>query len=245
MLQVRLDPTGPYALRFPRAHQRADVLALAQRFVAYDERLPLEQQSPFTPKLKALLAQLLPNHAQSWQAEAQRSQASESLKQIDRAASIIIDQIMAIMRAAFPTTLGQAEMWGLAVKQGTGNMLKPRGREARLSLLNAYIKTEQARPEAERFSLPPLSDVIRVRDALQINLHACRAGQNDRRISIARTKALSHELLNHLQVAAAYLVVDRFDHQLGPRLEKWGYTIVATRRGRNGRENGSDQGMGE
>ena len=245
MLQFRLDPTGPYALHFPRAHQRADILALAQRFVAYDEQLPLEQQSPFTPKLKTLLAQLLPSHAQSWQAERQRTQASESLKRIERAADIIIDQIIAMMRAVFPTRPEEAERWGLPVKQSTGRILKPRKREARLALLSAYIKTEQARPEAERFVAPVLAEVIRVRAGLQANLTARRAGQTQRETSNAAAKALSHELLNHLQVAAAYLVADRFDYQLGPVLENWGYTIVAARRGRNGRENGNDQAMGE
>lgn len=240
MLQIRFDSSSSYALHFPRPHERTKVLALAQTFVAYDETQPEDRQSPYTPKLKALLEEMIPRNDQRLQGEAQRTVASDALKQLDDEASLIIDQIIGMMRVVFPTAPGQAERWGLAVKQRTGNILKPHKREARLALLNAYIKTEYSRPDYERFSLPDLDHVVRVRDELQTNLHARNTGKTQREVGIATGKALSLELHNHLQAAVVYLLSEQFNYKLTHELQNWGYTVVS---GHNGRGHGHSHGQ--
>ncbi|HMR67939.1 MAG TPA: hypothetical protein PKE64_28340 [Anaerolineae bacterium] len=242
MLQIHLDPKSPYVLHFPRPHEQAKVLDLAQAFVTYDEGQPEEQQSPYTPRMRALLDQMIPSNDQRRQSEAQRTIASDTLKQFDNEAKVVIDQIVGIMKAAFPARPSQAENWGLTVKQGTGHILKPATtRRARLALLNAYIKTEESRPEYERFSMPALDEVMRVRDGLQENLSTRDAGTNQRRISVATGKALTLALHNHLQAAAVYLLSERFGYKVSLDLSKWGYTIFL----RNGRGNGQSNGQPE
>lgn len=242
MLQVRLDATSPYALHFPRPYEQATVLELAQAFVEYDERQPEDRQSLYTPRIREVLAQMIPSKNQRQYSEAQRSIASDTLKEFDDEAKLVIDQIVGIMKVAFPSRPSQAESWGLTVKQGTGQIVKPaNNRRERLALLSAYIEMEESRPEHERFSMPDLSDVIRVRDGLQENLSARDSGKNQRRISVAAGKALTQELHNHLQAAAVHLLSERFDYKVTLELAKWGYTIGA----RNGRGNGHGDGVGQ
>lgn len=243
MFRITFDPKSPYTVRFPKMEERASVLSLAQTFVAYEQSLPTEARTPFTAKLTELLDTALPMHNSRLSSEVQRTVASEAVKRLDAAAKLVCEQIYGQMKVMFPGSPERAQEWGFHVKQTTRRVLHPRSRQARLALLNRYIAKEESCPEAERFAVPALNEVRRVRDELQANLAARNDGRNQRETSIINSRPLSTELLHYLQAAAVHLLADKYGFSLTPDLRKWGFEVVARRNGHgNGHENGNGHG---
>jgi hypothetical protein len=245
MFRVTFDPRSNYTVRFPKAAERANILALAQSFVVYERSLPAKAQTPFTAKVIELLGTAVPVHSSRLSSEAQRTVASEAVKRLDAAAKLNCEQIYGLMKVMFPGSPERAKEWGFQVKQTTRNILHPRSREARLALLNTYIAKEESRPAKERFAMPSLDQVRQVRDELQANLIARNAGRTQRETSIVNGRALAAELLQYLQAAAVYLLADQYRFSLSPDLRKWGFEVVALRNGYgNGNGNSPANGHG-
>ncbi len=222
--------------------QRASLVSLAQTFTAYEQNLPPAEQTPYTAQIAGLLAQALPTHSGQVSGEIQRTVASEAVKRLDEQARLLVNQILYMLKATFPTQPEQAEAWGFALKQTTGQIRLPKTCLERLALLNAYLAQEESRPAAEQFSLPALATVKAVRDELQANLNARDAGKMQRQLSVIAGKNVGDELLQHLQAAAVYLLSTRYNFSVSPELQRWGFEVVSLRNGAaNGHTNGNGQ----
>lgn len=234
MYQFRLDSKSPYSLRVPVRSSTA-VTRLAQDFVAYEQSLPADQQTPYGPLIADLLNQIEPQTGNRISAESQRVLASETVKQLDYQAIKLVRHIWQTMNLTFIERPAYAVEWGFTVRQSSGRILMPSNRDERLTVLKAYIIKEFSRPEHERFKAPDLGEIIQVRDGLEANLSARQAGQTQRTISTATNRTLMVQLVNHLNAAAVYLLAHRFDYTVNLELQNWGFRIV-TRNGHNGHE---------
>lgn len=245
MIKFHLDTNSSYQLRLPNIRQRAKVMALAEQFVAYDRSRPPEQQTPVTDRLADLLSQAEPVAADQLKGEQQRTAASEAVKRLEREAEALVDSIWHLMHSLYKQTPERAEAWGFDIRQGSGRILKPASRQARLALLSRYVAQEENRPEAEQFSNPALSEVRRVRDELVAKLATRDAGKTRREDSLVAGQAFAKEMLNYLQVGLIYLMSEEFNFTLGPGLQNWGFTVVLGRNGHNhGRGNGNGHSSG-
>lgn len=245
MFRITLDTKSNYALRFPKVADRADILALAQRFVAYEQSLPPGAQTPFTADIIALLEKAIPMYSSGMSSEVQRTVASEAVKRLDETAKVVCEQIYGLMKVMFATSPERAKEWGFQIKQATGHILRPRSRKARLALLNAYIAKEESCPPPERFTVVSLDEVRRVRNELQANLTARNDGKDLRERSNVNSRALTTELFQQLQAAAVYLLAKEYHFSLSLDLRKWGYEVTTLRNGHsNGHGNGTGNGSG-
>lgn len=248
MFQFRLDATSPYTLRMPRAQRRSEIVALAQKFVAYELTRPEAARTPLTGRLAALLNEIRPHYDHRFTGEQQRTSASEAVKRLDDEAKALVNHIWNTMYFLFKATPERALDWGFEVRQSTRRIIKPQSRSERLALLTRYVAKEESCPEYERFSMPDLAEVKRIRDELAKNLSARDAGQTQRKVSLVATEVLANQMFNHLQSALVYLLTEQYNYKLTPELENWGFEVVLMRNGNghgrpngNGASNGHDQ----
>lgn len=238
MIQVRFNTNGSHVVRLPKAHQRAAVIELAQQFVAYEQTRPEGERNPVTAKLEALLDQALPCANDRICSERRRMTASEAAKRLDAEARHLVRQIWFIINSRFSHMPEQADAWGFKVKQSTGRILLPQSRAARLALLSSYLEAEEQRPEHERFTMPDLNEVRRLRDDLAASLKARDVGETQRTVSVNNSHTLARQLHNFLQLGLAALVSGDYDFTITPELKNWGFDVV----GRNGQGNGHSNG---
>ena len=243
MLQLRFDSASPYAVRMPRNNQHPEVVDLARRFVAYEVTRPEGERTPITRGLAALLDETTPHLDHRQSSEIQRAKASEAIKRLDEEAKLLTHQIWTTINYFFKTTPERAPEWGFEIRQSTRRIIKPDSREARLAVLTRYIAKEESRPEHERFSIPDLNTVKRVRNDLAGNLAARQSGKTQREVSIIHSEALAEKMFNHLQFGAAYLLAQKFNYTITPDLEHWGFNVVLVRTG-NGNGHGNGNGNG-
>ncbi|HMQ54589.1 MAG TPA: hypothetical protein PKE64_22175 [Anaerolineae bacterium] len=240
MLQLRLDATSAYNVRMPRIHQQREIIELTRKFVTYERTRPHEEQTPLTNRLAALLEEAMPYYEHRESGELQRTTASEAVKRLDEESKLFTHQIWTTMNFFFKGTPERAKAWGFEIRQSTRQILKPKSRTDRLALLTRYAAREESLPEHERFSVPELNEVKRVRDELARNLSDRNAGRTQREVSIIRAEALADKMYNHLQYAAVYLLAEEFEYTITPDLEHWGFDVVMVRTGNgNGHANGN------
>lgn len=199
--------------------------------MAYEHSLAPDQQTPYTAKLATLLQAALPTSAGEISSETQRTVAWEAVKRLDDHAAKLIRQIRSAIVFFFMETPERAAEWGFTLKQSTGRVRLPQTRTERAALLTAYIAAEQRRPEAERFSRPNLAEVMQVRDELYAALTARDNGKAQRQTNVAASRALTNELVRHLQAAVVYLATTRYNFALSLELQQWGFELVVPRSG--------------
>lgn len=246
MYQIRIDATSPYNLRLPRDYQPQEIVGLAQKFVAYESTRAEVQRTPLTHRLATLLDEVTPCYQERDSGERQRTAASEAVKRLDHEAKTLINHLWNMMNYLFKATPEQAQAWGFEVRQVTGRIIRPQSRPKRLDLLTSYVAYEESRPDHQRFSLPDLAEVRRVRDGLAGNLSARDAGRTQREVCLIAGEALTNQMLNHLQAAVVHLLAVEYGYKLSPDLEKWGFEVVLVRHGNghsrtNGHGNGHSQ----
>lgn len=226
MYSIILDPSSPYQVKLPTTNKVTKLIAIAENFVAYDETLPLEEQSPLLPDIRQLLEQCVPTQNSFKSSEAQRTIASEAVKRLDGQIKTIIRKIHHKINFEYMETPESAEAWGFQVKQGTRRILLPKKRSERLTFLNTYIAQEESRPPEERFTTPDLAVIINLRDDLKANLATRRRSRGRRKDSYsARSEALK-ALYDTLRMAGGLIILKKFNRSLTPGLEKWGIEVI-------------------
>lgn len=224
------DAKSPYDLRFPDYRKRAEIMALAQTFVAYEQTLAPEQQTDYTPLITDWLQQLIIQTNEKVEAERQYAIASSNLKQLDKTATKVIRQIWKVVTLHCSDEPHEATRWGFKRNIATGNILRPKKRYGRLALLDVYIKKEESRPETERFTKPSLTEVIQLRDELKANALALTTEQNRRESCVEVSKELAENLSEYLEASAIDILGKQFKMRLSTKLQNWGYDIVLKRR---------------
>ena len=229
MIRIQLGNDSPYSVRLPRRHQRSDIIALAKTFVAYEQQMPPEQQTPYTESIQDLLAEILDDRSTISAGESRRLSASEAVKRDDQQARRLVSHMAQVVRAAVYDAPEEAYQWGFQVRQSSGTLRQPKSRRERLALLEAYIAKETSRPEADRFTAPALNDVRRISERLARNLAVRHSAQTQRESGIAARNSASHALIERLQAAAVYLVANRFGFNLSLELQHWGFDVIVKR----------------
>ncbi|MCB0175419.1 MAG: hypothetical protein KDJ97_33255 [Anaerolineae bacterium] len=229
------DFNSPNHIRFPNPYKRSDVIKLAQSFITYEQTLPIEQQTPFTPLISELLDRVLTYEDELKQAERQRQSAATALERLVAETKEIIWNMWKSVTAKCSGKPVQATRWGFEYKAQTGNVLLPKTFAERLETLNSYIAQEQSRTEADRITIPDLIKVMNLRDTLAAHSEARVAGRRQRESRVELCNELAMELSNYLQVAGVYILAMEFKFKLSKDLQKWGY-VISAKRSQNGRQ---------
>jgi len=242
-MRFDLDRTGPYQVKLPVKQDVSGIVALAEAFVRHELSLPPEQRTLLTEPLQARLAQLQQALQNKRQGQIQTTVASGWVKQLEQRARNLVRQMQRHLTAVFFEQPTKATAWGFTVRQTgrrAGTLLLPIGRDAVLGVMAAYIRQEQSRPAAEQFTLPALSEVESVRADLAAQVAAFQQSTALKEAGRAASVRLSAEVLVHLQVALAYLMITRFDSKVTPHLQAWGFNIVERRARSKASESAAD-----
>ncbi len=230
MLRIRFNNGGPLRLNLPRADQKQAVLELAQAFVAFETSRAEADRTPFTARIETAVTEAIASQETAQDQEAARKAASEALKRTQRTAKRTLQQMRSLLAGHFADTPEQAQAWGFMVRQtgrSAGQILMPQDRAEMITCLNEYISTETARPEAERFSKPPLADLVILRDNLVQQQQSRNAARQSRLQENGRLETLSSQLSEDLRMALGYLMLVEFDGEPNRNLAQWGFEVVS------------------
>ncbi|MCB0191374.1 MAG: hypothetical protein KDJ65_05470 [Anaerolineae bacterium] len=229
MFSPKFDTNSNLHLDLPDKNKPLEVVRSVRGYLSFEERLPLEERLPQTPRLIELLQEWNASKINRSIGEHQRSVAAEEIEVLDSEVNGIVRDIRKTLDAAFPRQPTQAKGWGFNAKQSTKSIILPQTRNEHLEVLDSYITKEQSRPEEERFTSPPLAQVIEIRDKLVEQLDIRLVGQNQREKSAAQISTITLEMYNQLQGAAVYLLNFRFNFILTVDLQDWGFNVVTRR----------------
>ncbi|MCB0168397.1 MAG: hypothetical protein KDI79_29485 [Anaerolineae bacterium] len=229
MVTAKFDTTSNLHLNFPDKNKPLDVASSVRAYLNHERKLPPEEWLPQTPRLIELHQQWSASKTNRSIGEHQRSVAAEEIEVLDSEVHSIVRDMRKTIDAAFPRQPTQAKGWGFRAKQSTKSIILPQTRNEHLEVLDEYITKEQSRPEEERFTSPPLAQVIEIRDKLVEQLDIRLVGQNQREKNFAKMSALTLEMYNQLQGAVVYLLNFRFNFILTVDLQDWGFDVVTRR----------------
>ncbi|MCB0211302.1 MAG: hypothetical protein KDJ52_18320 [Anaerolineae bacterium] len=230
------DAISPYEFRFPNFRRRPDVFNLGQTFITCEQSRPLAQQTPFTPIIIDLFQRLLAAENDLKRAERERKSASSELKRLLVDAKEIVMTMWKSVTAKCSNKPYQATRWGFEYKARTGNVLLPQTFDERLETMNLYIAEEQRQPQADRFTIPDLVDVMSLYNDLEAHHDARVSARRTRENQVELCNALALELSNYLQAAGIHLLAMEFKFKISKELQNWGYDVVAKRRESSTRE---------
>ena len=229
MFTAKFDTFSDLQLNLPPKHKPFEIVLSTRSCLDYELSLPPEERLPHTPRLVELYDQWNTSDDDRSEGESQRAEAAEVVEQLDQALTRCVRHIRKTIDAAYPHSPAKAKSWGFPSKNSTKNVLLPRNRKEHLKLLDKYISKEQSRPEEERFTSPPLAEVIEIRDELQRQLKVRSLARAQREDGATISNAITLEMYDLLQGAVVYLLNFRFNNKLTVKLEKWGFEVVARR----------------
>lgn len=229
MISLKVSNGSSYRVPLPDQSKRDELLALARVFIRYESGLPEPEQTPFTGAIQATVSAALKARSDSELAEAERKAASETLKDRDDAIHKTVRHIRNLLSVHLAQEPVRAQAWGFMVRQTgaqAGRILLPEAGPDTRHCLERYIETEEARPAAEQFSLPPLADLINLRDSRQ-QLWQDRHDAEQRRIQANEALAGHyHKLATDLRLALGHLMLARYGGQIDRGLMAWGFPVV-------------------
>ena len=230
MLRIQFSNGSPLRLNLPRPDQKQAILELAQAFVAFEATRPEAERTPFTTQIETAVAAAAAAQETAVDQEAARKAASEALKRTQRSAKLTLQQIRSLLAGHFAATPEQAQAWGFIVRQtgrSAGQILMPQSRAEMIACLSEYIDTETARAEPERFTQPPLAEVIALRDSLVQQRQSRNAARQSRLQENGRWHTLTEQLFNDIRLALSYLILVNFDGEPNRNLAQWGFALVS------------------
>ena len=192
-MKVGFDTLGKYDVNYPLPRQAPKIFTLCTNFLIKEDNSAASARTVYTEDIRALLTQSGAAQDQQASGESQRALSSEEVKALDKKAVALIQKIHRTMLYEFAESPAEATAWGFDIKQTgrrAGLILMPDGRAAIVKVLAQYAKVERARPAADRFKLPALSDVEAVVDGLSTNLNTRGTGQSQRVAATQQTSTL-------------------------------------------------------
>ena len=229
MFTAKYDTNSDLHLDLPNKNRPFEIVLSTRSYLDYELSRPPEERLPHTPRLIELYDQWSASDDDRSEGEYQRAEAAEEVEQLDQALTRYVRHIRKTIDASFPHSPAKAKAWGFPSKNSTKNILLPRNRQDHLKVLNKYISKEQSRPEEERFTSPPLAEVIEIRDKLQKQLKVRSLAKAQREDGATISNAIALEMYDLLQGAVVYLLNFRFNNKLTVKLEKWGFEVVTRR----------------
>ena len=226
-----IDPRSPYDINFVGTRDRPEIMGLGRKFVAQEQTLPVEEQTTHTPRIINLLEQLIIADTNRIEAERQRSMAADELQRIEKQIPSLIKQMWKAVTLHYPDQPSMATNWGFKMKGSTRNVLLPKTRAERRATLAAYIKYEESRPEAERFSVPDLNQIVTIQDEWEYNLARREKAVNQRETNVNAGNEMTYLLALYLQAGAIHILGERFAFKVSPEMQNWGFDVSLKRTG--------------
>ena len=227
---VGFDVKGTHDVKFADPRKTAKIYTLAGAFLTKEDELDKDERTVYTEDIRELLATVDAALGLKSTGESQRVLSSEEVKALDKKSVELIKKIHRTMVYEFADTPAEATRWGFDISQTgkrTGTIRIPDGRAAIVKTLAQYAKTEKARPAAERFKAPVLTEMQVVVDGLTANVNTRSTAKGQRAAGVQQSSATAVRLLDLLQAAAVQIVVKRFDCKVTPELTQWGFEVVA------------------
>lgn len=229
MLAFEIDRHGPHKIIWPK--KPADILQTAQTFLAHYATLSPSEQTPEInlPLLQTWYTTASGSSDTATLGETDRSLHAETFRQALAQLPALVDKINILLQAKNVSNLAQMEAWGFPTRQGKHGVkvTKPYGQTQLITWLAAYVAKETSLPPAERLPDPPLSQMQTLLDTLQTALTARDTGRTQREIHLANRDQALETLLNLLQLAAATLVMYKFNGKVTNALQPYGFIIHA------------------
>ena len=239
-MKIHLIDQSDLHVYFPDAYKRTHVITLGKKYMAHEQTLPAKKQNLFTPIINDLLQQILEYEKNIAEGEAQRAVASDAVTKLEERSKQLVSSMLKTIDAAFPNQPAKAQEWGFATKKETAHIRTPRNQKERLAVMESYIAKEESRPEAERFTIPALADVIDNHQTYGATVKRRDAGQYQRQKYINASNTLAKELAQYLQLAAGVIVGYDYRLKVSRDLQQWGYKVVERRRSKKAESNGTD-----
>ncbi|MCA9875461.1 MAG: hypothetical protein KC441_17440 [Anaerolineales bacterium] len=227
-LRITISPT--MRVVFPGSSSRREILQLAEDFMRCEAGRPAEEQTPFTLAIGQLLDEANALFLQAKEMENQRRLASEAYKRLTRSAYEVTRRIRDLLASRYHSTPELAQNWGLTVRQtgrSAGLVLMPQSTKEVTTFLDDYIRCEEARPAAERIQDPALSDMIQLRDDLELQHRAANESRRRRILYNQQGNDLCLKLASELRRALVYLITSYGNGEPDRELEAWGFRVVA------------------
>jgi len=226
MLRFTLDAKSPFHVRWPR--NDAAIIRLAETLLAAEAELPESSRFTELDLVQQRRDVVVAARESATLGEAERSALSGAEQQAFDQAKALMRKIIAGLSYRHLNELLVLERWGVPVVQTQSGprTRTPRSKLAVLGLLTQYVAQEQALPEAERLTDPPLADVTAALNALQTAMAERQSALAQRGVGVMMRSAEAQALLDLLQLAAAYHVVKTFNGVVDRRLQEFGLQVI-------------------
>lgn len=228
---IKVGIDGDYQVVNPESE--AEIVALGERFVAYEQSLPLDERLklPSADDLAAALKQAQAGHESARAEENRRAVAATAyhtaLTQAIPLLKAAIEQLSWLHRE----NLAQLRDWGLETKTGArGKVLvtKPDRESEWAAFLQSYAAQELSQPEAARLTTPPFDQVQALAQTAQDHQATRTTARSARKLAVETRSTSAGPLFDLLQLAGGLLIVTRFEGRVTNALEAWGFKVKRT-----------------
>ena len=229
MLRFEVDSKGRYLVRWPSTDDKT--LQLGTAFVAYEQTLPAAQQSPLLDQLRSTLASASSSAGAATSGETTRAVSAETLRQARADAKVPLNQAFDALKLAYSDNLALLEAYGLKTLQDTQQVrvYKPKNQTEWDNFLIAYVETQRALEPSAQLQKPALSTLEPLAETVSAARKTRDEGRTQREMGVSSRVSVATRLHDLLELAAATLVITRFDFQVTRELGLWGYEVVEAR----------------
>lgn len=229
MLRFEVDSKGRYLVRWPRNDDKT--LQLGSAFIAYEDTLPASQQSPFLETIRTTLASASGSAGSATSGETTRAVSAEELRKARSDAKMPISQAFDALKLAYSENLAVLEEYGIKTTQGMDSVrvYKPKNQAEWDDFLIAYVAKQSALEPAVQLQKPSLAALLPLAETVSVSRKSRDDGRTQRVMGVSSRVSVSTRLHDLLELAAATLVVTRYDFQVPRDLALWGYDVVEAR----------------
>ncbi len=229
MLVIRITSPTNNKVTWPTAD--ADVIALAETYLAYETELPAAQRlagvTAAIIQTQTITVQTAGANAKT--AEDNRAYQANLLAQALEQVKTKIAQATLTLKTKHFGTEAILEQWGYETtigKDGKINVRQPKTPAEILPFLTQYLAKENSMNEAEAITQPSLLEMTNLNITLQEAAAAREIAQATREASTDTRGRESRKLLYLLQVACAERVLLTYNGLITNNLESWGFQVV-------------------
>ena len=228
MLVIKIDALSGLMVRWPAKEE--GWLALGRVFVARENGLPAAERLAFpnAPLIGADVAALETAIEQFQSGKSGTFKQAEDYKSLLKAAQPRLDFALVQLKAKYYGRWQVLGDWGLTIKSSERGpqVYKPAKPAQWLTFLERYVQKETSLAASERLSDPPLVEMAGYRTNIQAAKGGSQSAQATREEAAQARKRITQRLAERLQLAAANLVMQKFDGKIDSGLQHWGYDVA-------------------
>ena len=229
MLRFEVDSKGRYLVRWPSNDEKT--LQLGKAFVAYEETLPAAQQSPFLSLIRSTLDTATGGAGAATTGETTRAISAETLRQARDDARALLQQAIDALKLAYAENLATLETYGLktVLLSGKVQVYKPTTQLGWDNFLLAYVEKQRSLSASEQLQKPSLALLEPLAETVSSARKSRDEARTQREMGVSSRGSAASRLHDLLELAAATLVMTRFDFQVSRDLGLWGYDVREAR----------------